>query len=43
MFGFIKEFIKNPRIVGAVAPSGKRLAEKMIEDVDFRNCRWIVE
>lgn len=43
MFGFIKEFIKNPRIVGAVAPSGKRLAEKMIEDVDFRNCRCIVE
>lgn len=43
MFNFIKEFIKNPRTVGAVAPSGKHLANKMIEDIDFKNCKCIVE
>lgn len=43
MFDFIKKFLKNPRTIGAVAPSGKHLAEKMIEDIDFKNCRCIVE
>ncbi|MGL5615044.1 MAG: class I SAM-dependent methyltransferase [Sarcina sp.] len=40
---FVKEFIKNPQNVGAIAPSGKQLAEKMVESIDFENCKCIVE
>lgn len=40
---FLFEYIKNPRIVGAIAPSGKSLAEKMIDNIDFRNAKCIVE
>ena len=43
MFSFIKQYIKNPRYIGAVAPSGKRLAEKMMEPVKFGKCKCIVE
>lgn len=43
MFSFIKQYIKNPRYIGAVAPSGKRLAEKMMTPVRFDKCRCIVE
>lgn len=43
MFKFIKEFIKNPNYIGAVAPSGKHLAEKMIEDINFKESDCIVE
>lgn len=40
---FIIQYIKNPRTVGAVAPSSKKLAYKMIEDIDFENASCIVE
>nr|WP_245160027.1 rRNA adenine N-6-methyltransferase family protein [Clostridium beijerinckii] len=40
---FLREYFKSPRIVGAVAPSSKRLAEKMISDIDFENAKCIVE
>ncbi|MEG2656866.1 MAG: rRNA adenine N-6-methyltransferase family protein [Clostridium sp.] len=40
---FLFEYIKNPKMVGAVAPSGKSLAEKMINSIDFRNAKSIVE
>ncbi|MEW9094729.1 MAG: rRNA adenine N-6-methyltransferase family protein [Clostridiaceae bacterium] len=43
MFEFIKEFVKNPKFIGAVAPSSKYLAEKMIEDIDFERCNCIIE
>ncbi|MGH4117433.1 class I SAM-dependent methyltransferase [Clostridium sp.] len=43
MFKFIKEFIKNPEFIGAVAPSSKYLAEKMIENINFKECDCIVE
>lgn len=43
MFKFIKEFIKNPKYIGAVAPSSKYLAEKMIEDIHFEECNCIIE
>ncbi|WP_315122209.1 rRNA adenine N-6-methyltransferase family protein [uncultured Clostridium sp.] len=43
MFEFIKEFVKNPKFIGAVAPSSKHLAEKMIEDIDFERCNCIIE
>lgn len=40
---FLFEYMKNPRLVGAIAPSGKTLAEKMINNVDFKNAKCIVE
>jgi len=43
MFKFIKEFIKNPKFIGAVAPSSEYLAEKMIEDINFKECNCIIE
>lgn len=40
---FLKQYIKNPRIVGAVLPSSQNLALKMVENVDFSNCQCILE
>jgi len=43
MFKFIKEFIKNPKFIEAVAPSSEYLAEKMIENINFKKCNCIIE
>ncbi len=40
---FIKQYIKNPKTVGAVAPSSEKLACKMVEDINFLNASCIVE
>ena len=40
---FIKEFLLNPRNIGAITISSKYLAKKMIEHIDFENCSCIVE
>lgn len=40
---FLLEYIKSPRVVGAVAPSSKKLAEKMIYDIDFEKANCIIE
>lgn len=40
---FITEYTKNPKTIGAVAPSSKYLAEKMIENIDFEKCSVIAE
>lgn len=40
---FLAEYIKHPQTIGAVAPSSKYLAEKMIENIDFKNCFVIAE
>ena len=40
---FLKQYLKNPRRVGAVAPSSKWLAEKMVSDIDFEHAKCIVE
>lgn len=40
---FLIEYFKSPRTVGAVAPSSKRLAEKMVDDIDFNNAKCIIE
>ena len=42
-YRFLKEFITQPFIIGAVAPSSLRLARKMVEGVDFANAKAIVE
>ncbi|MBR0163297.1 MAG: SAM-dependent methyltransferase [Lachnospiraceae bacterium] len=43
MSDFLKEYLRHPRTVGAVAPSGKGLAKKMTKPVDFARARVIVE
>ena len=40
---FILEYIKHPRRIGAVAPSGKKLSQKMMEPIDFSSANVIVE
>lgn len=40
---FIRQYIKNPRTVGAIAPSSEKLAYKMVEDINFFNTSCIVE
>lgn len=40
---FIKQYIKNPKTVGAIAPSSEKLAYRMVEDIDFLNASCIVE
>ncbi|MGC4378841.1 rRNA adenine N-6-methyltransferase family protein [Fictibacillus sp. Mic-4] len=40
---FLSQFLKHPKNTGAVAPSSKRLAQKMAEAIDFEKARCIVE
>lgn len=40
---FIKQYKSTPGSVGAVLPSSKYLADKMIQNIDFDNARCIVE
>ena len=41
--GFLREYVKQPATIGAIAPSSKQLAGKMIQPIQFQNCRGIVE
>lgn len=43
IINFLKQYIKNPRTVGAIAPSSEKLAHKMVEDIIFDNASCIVE
>lgn len=40
---FLKQFFKDRQMVGAVAPSTRFLAEKMLENVDFKTAKTIIE
>lgn len=40
---FLKQFIKDRQMVGAVNPSTRFLGEKILEHVDFQNSRLIIE
>lgn len=40
---FLKNFIKNPRQIGSVIPSSKRLSRKMAEQIDYDKAKNIVE
>lgn len=40
---FFIEYLKHPRTIGAVAPSGNALARKMIKPIDFKSAGVIVE
>ena len=41
--GIFAEFLKHPRRIGAIAPSGKQLSAKMMTPVDFASAKVIVE
>lgn len=43
LWHFLRGFIKHPVMVGSVIPSSKVLIEKMLEPVDWANCRVFVE
>ena len=43
MLQFLIQFIKHPRKIGAIAPSGVSLAQKMMEPIDFTKARCITE
>lgn len=40
---FLIEYLKHPRIIGAVAPSGNALARKMMIPIDFKSAEVIIE
>jgi phospholipid N-methyltransferase len=40
---FFRGFIKHPVMVGSVIPSSKILIDKMLEPIDWENCRLFVE
>ncbi|MBS3114622.1 methyltransferase [Candidatus Woesearchaeota archaeon] len=39
----LSNFIKNPKEVGAVAPSSKFLTKEIIKNIDFKNSKNIIE
>ena len=41
--GFLLEYLKNPRFIGAVAPSGINLSRGMIRPINFKTAKVIVE
>ena len=41
--GFFIEYLKSPRRIGAVAPSGINLSRKMMQPIDFTSASVIVE
>lgn len=43
LWHFLRGFIKHPVMVGSVIPSSKALIDKMLEPVDWANCRLFVE
>ncbi|SFD23715.1 class I SAM-dependent methyltransferase [Clostridium uliginosum] len=40
---FFLQYIKKPRNIGAILPSTKYLGNKMIEDIDFKHTKCIIE
>ena len=34
---FLMEYLKSPRTIGAIAPSSRKLAEKMADNIDYEN------
>ena len=41
--GIFAEFLKHPRRIGAIAPSGRHLAAEMMTPIDFASAKVIVE
>lgn len=43
LWNFVRQFCKEPRTIGAIAPSSNLLAQRIVEPVDFSQTRVIVE
>ena len=43
VLGLAKEFFKNPKQIGAIAPSSKFLAEKLVKAAILKNTKVVVE
>ena len=43
LWHFLRGFIKHPVMVGSVIPSSKVLIDKMLEPVDWANCKVFIE
>jgi phospholipid N-methyltransferase len=43
LFHFLKQFVSQPRTIGAIAPSSSGLAKRMIEQIDFSAAKVLVE
>ncbi|MFN3944138.1 MAG: class I SAM-dependent methyltransferase [Allosphingosinicella sp.] len=43
LWQFLRGFIKHPVMVGSVIPSSKMLIDKMLDPVDWANCKLFVE
>ena len=43
LWHFLRGFLKHPVMVGSVIPSSKVLIDKMLEPVDWANCKLFVE
>jgi phospholipid N-methyltransferase len=43
LWHFLKGFIKHPVMVGSIIPSSKAVIDKMLEPVDWANCKLFVE
>jgi phosphatidylethanolamine/phosphatidyl-N-methylethanolamine N-methyltransferase len=41
--GVFRQFLKRPNTVGAIAPSGRRLAQAMVNEIDWDQAGTIVE
>jgi phospholipid N-methyltransferase len=41
--GFLRQFLRSPGQVGAIAPSSKHLARKMVQGIDLRSASCVVE
>ncbi|MGG3942986.1 rRNA adenine N-6-methyltransferase family protein [Peribacillus psychrosaccharolyticus] len=42
-FSFIYQYIVNPKTVGAILPSSRYLCNKMINEINFKDAKYIVE
>ncbi len=40
---FLGQFVSKPTVIGAIAPSSRRLSERMLEGIDLQNARAILE
>lgn len=43
LWHYVSQFCREPRTIGAIAPSSRKLADKMVAPIDFKNARVIVE
>ncbi|MGE8207636.1 class I SAM-dependent methyltransferase [Heyndrickxia sp. NPDC080065] len=42
-FLFLFQYLLNPRTIGAILPSSKNLAQRMMDHIDFETAEYIVE